>query len=247
MDQLSPLDATSLDAEDTDPHMSPAIGTIPVRARPAPSQAKSVWLPAIRAGLVVFSAALLGACAAPPGQPPTTSTTVTTTDETTVTVTTTTTTTTTRSLDRSEPTELWIPHIGARSSLIPLGLNKDGTIEVPPVEQPMQAGWYSLAPTPGEVGPAVILGHVDGNRQPGIFYRLRELAPGDEVEISRMDGSVAGFVVRKVDQVDKDQFPTEAVYGETADPELRLITCGGRFDRTAHSYVDNIIVYATLR
>jgi sortase (surface protein transpeptidase) len=130
--------------------------------------------------------------------------------------------------------------------LIPLGLNKDGTVEVPPVERPMQAGWYSLGPTPGEVGPAVVLGHVDGYRNPGIFYRLHELVPGDDVEISRADGSVVRFVVRKVDQVAKAQFPTEAVYGQTPDSELRLITCGGRFNQAAHSYVDNIVVYATL-
>jgi hypothetical protein len=196
----------------------------------------------MRVVFVVFSVALLGACVAPPEQPATTSTTVTQTVETTVT----TTTTATSSLGRSEPVELWIPRIEARSSLIPLGLNRDGTVEVPPVEQPMQAGWYSLARTPGEVGPAVILGHVDGNRKVGIFYRLHELVPGDSVEISRTDGSVARFVVRKVDQVSKAQFPTEEVYGETAGPELRLITCGGLFDRSARSYVDNIIVYATL-
>lgn len=200
----------------------------------------------MRIGFVVLSVALLGACAAPPPEQPatasTTSPAVTTAVETTVTST----TTATWSLGRSEPTEVWIPRIEARSSLVPLGLNEDGTIEVPPVAQPMQAGWYSLAPTPGEVGPAVILGHVDGNRKPGIFYRLRELVPGDNVEISRTDGSVARFVVRKVEQVAKAQFPTEAVYGETTAPELRLITCGGSFDRGARSYVDNIIVYATL-
>lgn len=196
----------------------------------------------MRIVFVVLAAVLLGACAVPSEQSASTSTTVTGTAEAAVTST----TTVARSLERSEPTELWIPHIGARSSLIPLGLNKDGTVEVPPVERPMQAGWYSLGPTPGEVGPAVVLGHVDGYRNPGIFYRLHELVPGDDVEISRADGSVVRFVVRKVDQVAKAQFPTEAVYGQTPDSELRLITCGGRFNQAAHSYVDNIVVYATL-
>jgi sortase (surface protein transpeptidase) len=114
------------------------------------------------------------------------------------------------------------------------------------VSKPLQAGWYRLGPTPGEVGPAVLLGHVDGNKQKGIFFRLKELVPGDRVTVSRMDGSVVPFVVTKVNQIDKDEFPTQAVYGDTAGPELRLITCGGSFDRAAHSYRDNIIVYAVL-
>ncbi|SMC68465.1 class F sortase [Lentzea albidocapillata] len=151
-----------------------------------------------------------------------------------------------RGLPPSEPVEVRIPKIGAKSSLVPLGLNPDETIEVPPVEQPMQAGWYRLARTPGEVGPAVILGHVDGNKQPGIFFRLKELAEGDEVEVSRKDGSTARFRVRATEQIAKSSFPTEAVYGDTGEPELRLITCGGGYDQANRSYRDNIIVYATL-
>ncbi|MEU0881218.1 class F sortase [Lentzea sp. NPDC005914] len=146
----------------------------------------------------------------------------------------------------SEPTELRIPKIGAKSSLVPLGLNPDETVQVPPVEQPMQAGWYKLARTPGELGPAVLLGHVDGNKQPGIFFRLKELSEGDEVEVSRKDGTTARFRVRRTEQIAKNSFPTEAVYGETDEPELRLITCGGSFDQSARSYKDNIIVYASL-
>lgn len=149
-------------------------------------------------------------------------------------------------MPRSEPAAIDIPKLGARSSLIPLGLNADDTVEVPPVSKPMQAGWYRYGPTPGETGPSVVLGHVDGNKLPGIFFRLKELAPGDAVLVSRKDGSTARFVVRQVDQVPKDTFPTDAVYGDTPAPELRLITCGGSFDHAAHSYRDNIIVYATL-
>ncbi|XVV03032.1 class F sortase [Actinosynnema sp. CA-248983] len=147
---------------------------------------------------------------------------------------------------RVEPTEVVIPKIGARSTLIPLGLNPDETIEVPPVEQPMQAGWYTHARAPGEPGPAIILGHVDGNSQPGIFHRLKELAPGDTVDVARADGTTARFAVVRVDQVPKERFPTDAVYGDTPDPVLRLITCGGVFDRSARSYQDNVIVYAKL-
>lgn len=148
-------------------------------------------------------------------------------------------------LARSEPTAVDIP-IGAHSTLIKLGLNPDRTIKVPPVNTPMQAGWYSYSPTPGEVGPAIILGHVDGSGQKGIFYRLKELAPGDEVLVSRKDGSTVRFLVTKVDEVPKSAFSAEDVYGNTVDPELRLITCGGSFDRSAHSYRDNIVVYAAM-
>lgn len=147
---------------------------------------------------------------------------------------------------RVEPTEVVIPKIGARSTLIPLGLNPDETIEVPPVEQPMQAGWYTHARAPGEPGPAIILGHVDGNSQPGIFHRLKELTPGDAIDVTRADGTTARFAVVRVDQVPKERFLTEAVYGDTPDPVLRLITCGGVFDRSARSYQDNVIVYAKL-
>ncbi|GAB2998011.1 class F sortase [Amycolatopsis acidiphila] len=147
-------------------------------------------------------------------------------------------------LPPAEPAAIDIPRIGAHSSLVPLGLNPDHTVDVPPVSEPQQAGWYRFGSTPGEVGPAVILGHVDGNKQLGIFYRLKELVPGDRVSVSRVDGSTARFVVSRVEQADKDVFPSGAVYDDTADPELRLITCGGSFDHAAHSYRDNIIVFA---
>jgi sortase (surface protein transpeptidase) len=149
-------------------------------------------------------------------------------------------------LPRSEPVSLDIPKIGAHSSLVPLGLNPDNTVEVPPVTTPLQAGWYTYAPTPGEIGPAVVLGHVDGNHQKGIFFRLKELAPGDRVSIARKDGTTVVFEVTKVHQVPKKDFEGEGVYDDTAGPELRLITCGGVFDRNAHNYVDNIVVYARL-
>ncbi|MBB5893483.1 sortase (surface protein transpeptidase) [Kutzneria kofuensis] len=139
-----------------------------------------------------------------------------------------------------------IPKIGAHSTLVQLGLNADKTIEVPPVSTPMQAGWYKLGPTPGEIGPAVILGHVDGDKQAGIFFRLHELAAGDKISVARQDGSTATFTVQKVERDPKNSFPTDAVYGDTSTADLRVITCGGAFDTKAHSYVDNIIVFATL-
>ncbi|MFD2491886.1 class F sortase [Amycolatopsis jiangsuensis] len=149
-------------------------------------------------------------------------------------------------LAKSEPVSVDVPSIDAHSSLVPLGLNADKTVQVPPVDQPLQAGWYRYGPMPGEVGPAVVLGHIDGNHQKGIFWRLHEVKKGDEVVVGRKDGSKATFTVTRVDQIAKKTFPTEAVYGDTTDAQIRLITCGGAFDREAHSYLDNIIVYGTL-
>ncbi|WP_236792498.1 class F sortase [Amycolatopsis sp. GM8] len=144
------------------------------------------------------------------------------------------------------PTWVNLPSIGARSSLVPLGLNADRTVQVPPVDQPLQAGWYQYSPPPGQAGPAVILGHIDGNRQKGIFWRLHEMKTGDQVQVGQANGGTLTFTVTKVDQVAKKEFPTDAVYGNTADPELRLITCGGAFDAADRNYLDNIIVYAKL-
>jgi hypothetical protein len=149
-------------------------------------------------------------------------------------------------LPRSKPMRVSIPAIDAVSSLMALQLNPDRTIQVPPLSNPMQAGWYSLGPTPGEAGSSVILGHVDGHNEPGIFFRLRELQPGNPVLVTREDGTTARFVVYGTEQVPKDDFPTEKVYGATARPELRLITCGGYFDRQSGNYRDNLIVFAVL-
>lgn len=149
-------------------------------------------------------------------------------------------------LPRSAPLRVSIPAIGAESSLIPLRLNADRTVEVPPLSEPMQAGWYALGPTPGEAGASVILGHVDGYGAPGIFFRLRELRAGDTVLVARADGTTARFVVYRTAQVPKDEFPTGQVYGGADRPEIRLITCGGAFDRLSGNYLDNVIVFAVL-
>lgn len=144
------------------------------------------------------------------------------------------------------PVEVEVPRIGAKSSLVEVGLNADQTIEVPPVDQPMQAAWYRLGPKPGETGPAVLLGHVDGNKEPGIFYRLREVVENDQILVTDQAGRSRTFVVYRTAQVPKDTFPTDEVYGDTTGPELRVITCGGSFDTAANSYRDNTIVFAKL-
>ncbi|MCU1651737.1 MAG: class sortase [Pseudonocardia sp.] len=149
-------------------------------------------------------------------------------------------------LAASAPTELRIDAINASSSLVPLGLNPDQTITVPPVSTPLQASWYRLGPTPGAAGPAIILGHINGNGQDGIFAKLNQLKPGDQVKVTRADGKTAVFTVTKLQQVPKNAFPTVDVYGDTTDSELRLITCGGGFDKSKRSYVDSIIAFAKL-
>lgn len=145
---------------------------------------------------------------------------------------------------KATPVRVQIPAIGVDSALMGLGLQADGTMEMPPAGFP--AGWYTGAPTPGELGPAVIAGHVDWGGRRGVFYDLRRLKPGAEVRVARDDGTAAVFRVTRVEQVPKDEFPTDAVYGDIDHAGLRLITCGGAFDRRARSYDDNIVVFADL-
>jgi hypothetical protein len=144
----------------------------------------------------------------------------------------------------ANPTTIRIPGIGVEASMIPLGLRGDGTIEVP--DDFDQTGWWVDGPEPGETGPAVVLGHVDSRQGPAVFFELRDLQPGEAVHIDRMDGSTVTYVVDRVERHPKTDFPTEAVYGPTTEPVLRLVTCGGSFDRSRRSYDDNIIVFAHL-
>jgi Sortase domain len=147
-------------------------------------------------------------------------------------------------LPASHPTRLVIDSIGVDSGLIDLGVQPDGTMEVP--ADGSTAGWYAHSPTPGEIGPAVLAAHVDWKGSKGVFYDLRRIATGDDVTVERADGRAAHFTVRRVAQYPKDAFPTTAVYGDVATPQLRLITCGGDFDVAAHSYRDNVVVYAEM-
>ncbi|MDL5160208.1 class F sortase [Actinomycetospora termitidis] len=146
----------------------------------------------------------------------------------------------------STPTSVSVPSIGAESSLIETGQKSDGELEVPPLDNPMQASWYDKSPSPGTLGPSVILGHVNGYGKPGIFYRLKDTKAGDQILVRRQDGQTAVFTVSNIDTVPKAGFPAEQVYGDTPDAQLRLITCGGVFDPAAHSYEANVIVYANL-
>jgi sortase (surface protein transpeptidase) len=151
------------------------------------------------------------------------------------------------SLSSSEPTAIDIPAIGVQSEIQQVGLTAEHTLEVPaPGPYYDHAAWYRHSATPGATGPAIIVGHVDSATDgPSVFFNLRKLRPGDEVLITRQDGMVAIFMVETVGQYPKDDFPTELVYGHTDHAALRLITCGGTFDRSQRSYRDNVIVFAT--
>jgi hypothetical protein len=142
------------------------------------------------------------------------------------------------------PTRLTIPAIGVTTSLEPLHLLLDHSLRPP--SQWDEAGWYADGVRPGDPGPAVILGHVDSVSGPAVFYRLRELQPGAIALVQLRTGRVLTFVVDTVRTYRKNEFPSAAVYGPTALPELRLITCTGDFDWTAHSYLDNLVVSAYL-
>ncbi len=149
-------------------------------------------------------------------------------------------------LPRSKPVAIDIPSIGVHSSLLSLGLNADGTVQVPSGTSYDEAGWYRFSPTPGSLGPAVILGHVSGAGHASVFFRLGDLRPGNRVRVTRRDGSIAAFEVTGVRRFPKDHFPTQLVYGNTNQAALRLITCGGSFDFSTGHYVDNVVVFATL-
>ncbi|MCY4175676.1 MAG: class F sortase [Acidimicrobiaceae bacterium] len=146
-------------------------------------------------------------------------------------------------LQAPNPSVVRIPRLGVQAPIVPLGLQDDGTIEVP--ERADLAGWWLGGPEPGETGPAVILGHVDSEESEGVFFHLRYLSSGDEIHIDRVDGSTVTYVVEHLETHDKDAFPTDAVYGPTEAPTLRLVTCGGDYDFDERTYPDNVVVFAS--
>ncbi len=139
------------------------------------------------------------------------------------------------------PSRLRVSTIGLNTTLERLAIGANGELEPPRAFE--KAGWYADGTAPGDTGPAVIAGHVDSRSGPAVFYRLRELAPGDRIEVER-GGATVRFTVTRTAWYPKNKFPTDQVYGPTPDRQLRLITCGGVFDRTLRSYRDNLVVYA---
>jgi hypothetical protein len=145
---------------------------------------------------------------------------------------------------RSRPVRLRIPAIGLSVSLSELGLNHDGTVEVPTdIQQP---GWFDLGPTPGQEGSAVILGHVDSHQGPAVFFRLRAMKRGERVDVRLADGVTARFVVRSVVMYSKAHFPGRLVYASHGYSGLQLVTCGGTFDSQTGHYLSNIVVFTAL-
>ncbi len=142
----------------------------------------------------------------------------------------------------ARPVAISIPAIGVRSVLGGLGLNGDGTVEVP--TDPDLAGWYRLGTRPGAVGSAVILGHVDSDEGPAVFYRLRTLNQGDVVDVQLADGSSVRFQVRSIRTIPNEQFPARQIYAAKGGRTLNLITCGGAYDAARGGYQANVVVNA---
>lgn len=141
------------------------------------------------------------------------------------------------------PVSVSVRSVGIAAPTIPLGLRKDGTLEVP--KNFSKAGWRVGGPEPGERGAAMITAHVDSKAGPAAFYELRSVSPGDEIDVRRRDGTTVTFVAERSERVPKDDFPTQRVYGKTRLPTLRLVTCDGSFNDASGHYRDNLIVYAT--
>jgi sortase (surface protein transpeptidase) len=155
------------------------------------------------------------------------------------------------------PASIDIPKINAHSTLIPLGLEPDGSLKVPDVKHPKQASYFCVVDidpgkvcsngvVPGQPGPAVVVGHIDGAKQKGIFYDLPKMAVGDTATVTEANGKILTFSAYRVLETAKTQFPASVVYGDTVGPELRLISCTGKFVGGQTGYNDNIIVFMAL-
>jgi hypothetical protein len=151
------------------------------------------------------------------------------------------------SLRRSVPVSVDIPAIGVHSRLLHLGVNRDGTMQVPSLyTQPGLAAWYRYSVTPGQIGASVIEGHVDTYHGAAVFYRLGALRPGNRIAVTLADGVTAVFRVTGVRRYLKSVFPAKAIYGGAGFAALRLITCGGAFDGATRHYLGSTVVFASL-
>ncbi|MFC3384590.1 class F sortase [Couchioplanes azureus] len=148
-------------------------------------------------------------------------------------------------LDPSPPKRLMIPAIKVEAPVLPVGLAKDGSVDVPPPNR-NETGWFGEGPTPGQFGPALIVGHVDTDTRPGVFHQLRNLRPGQRIEVLREDDETAVFQVNSVERFGKARLPVQRVYGDYSRPSLRLVTCGGTWLGAGRGYADNVIVFASL-
>ncbi len=149
-------------------------------------------------------------------------------------------------LEPSRPMRLTIPAIKVEAPLLNVGLAEDGTVAVPPLERHNEAGWFDQGPTPGQFGPALIVGHADTRTGASVFHHLGRLKPGQKIEVLREDHETAIFQVNSVEHHGKNKLPIQRVYGDYSRPSLRLVTCGGTWLGGERGYSDNIIVFASL-
>jgi sortase (surface protein transpeptidase) len=139
-----------------------------------------------------------------------------------------------------------IPAINVKAPLMSVGLARDGSIDVPPLKRHNEAGWFDEGPTPGQFGPAVIVGHADTRSGPSVFAELGSLRPGQRIEVLRRDHRWAVFEVNSVERFNKNKLPVDRVYGDFRRPSLRLMTCGGKWVGGRTGYSDNVVVFASL-
>ncbi|AVZ76869.1 class F sortase [Streptomyces lunaelactis] len=149
-------------------------------------------------------------------------------------------------LPRSAPKRLSILEIAVDAPFTELSVGASGQLDAPPPDNNNLVGWFRGGATPGERGTSIVAGHVDTKTGPAVFLLLGALKPGSRVDITREDGTVAIFTVDSVETFSKARFPNERVYADTPSPQLRLITCGGDYDRKAKDYEDNVVVFAHL-
>ncbi|GIF08575.1 class F sortase [Actinoplanes siamensis] len=149
-------------------------------------------------------------------------------------------------LEPSRPERLTIPDLEVDAPVLPVGQARDGSVDVPPLRRHNEVGWFDGGPTPGQFGPALIVGHADTRTGPSVFHDLGRLKPKQRVEVGRSDGTVAVFEVNTVERYDKDRLPVQRVYGDYSRPSLRLMTCGGKWLGGDQGYSDNVVVYASL-
>jgi hypothetical protein len=147
----------------------------------------------------------------------------------------------------SPPARIIIPSIGVNAPVIPEGLDQHHALKMPPLSAHNLAGWYNRSVMPGQTGASVIAGHVDSTTGLSVFFYIRYLRPGDKIFIEEADRHTVTFRVQWVQEASKTEFPTQAVYGHVPYPALRLVTCGGPFDYATGHYLDNIIVYASIK
>lgn len=148
-------------------------------------------------------------------------------------------------LPAAQPTKLTIPSVGINADVASVGQNSDGTIQIPELSATNLAGWYTRSANPGTTGSSVLVGHVDNQTDPSVFFDLAKIHVGDLIDVRRIDGTDAHFRVRGAEHVNKDRLPIDRVFGDThGRAELRLVTCGGAF--RDGNYTENVIVYADL-